>query len=615
MQLKDFTTLKIGVNFNLIFTGFIVGSALPVTATEINESNPKSAMSQVTSVSQLSDIQPTDWAFQSLQSLVERYGCIEGYPDGTFRGNRALTRYEFATGLNACLNRIQELILVSDNTQNNNFINREDLAIIQRLQEDFATEISALSGRIDALETRTSKLEAHQFSPTTKLQGEAIFALTDVLSGDNVRVNLPAAPLNPVTGVPQSSREFITDRQDTVFANRVRLNLLASFTGEDALKIRLESGNSAHPGRRAPDGIQGFEYGPNPVTGYVSVGNEAGVARTVEGQQTFQDLGRLSLNNNLGITALQYEFSMGPKLRTVVMAAGGEHFDYVPTTFSSWDDDNGGTGSLSIFGQRSPIYSVMGPGAGVGLTYSFNNNLSLSAGYLASEASSSTSGNGLFDGRYSALVQLTFQPNDRLSLGLIYNRAYLPGGNIFNNDLGTALANNPTFPPTGYTTNSYGLAGWWRVNSKFAINSWVAYTDVESFPGTIAPGTPFEATVDSTNANVLTYGVALAFPDLGKRGNLGGIVFGAAPYVTRSKIPSPFSEPQNVPGNRGGLGTKNLLERIPDRATPFHVEAFYVYRLTDNILLTPGVIWLTAPNQTKSNPDVVIGTLRATFLF
>lgn len=58
---------------------------------------------QVTSVSQLSDVQPTDWAFQALQSLVERYGCIAGYPDGTFRGNRAATRYELAAALNACL--------------------------------------------------------------------------------------------------------------------------------------------------------------------------------------------------------------------------------------------------------------------------------------------------------------------------------------------------------------------------------------------------------------------------------------------------------------------------------------------------------------------------------
>ena len=53
----------------------------------------------VTSVSQLSDVRPTDWAFTALQSLVERYGCIAGYPDRTFRGKQATSRYEFAAGL------------------------------------------------------------------------------------------------------------------------------------------------------------------------------------------------------------------------------------------------------------------------------------------------------------------------------------------------------------------------------------------------------------------------------------------------------------------------------------------------------------------------------------
>ena len=38
--------------------------------------SPDEEAAQVTSVSQLSDVQPTDWAFQALQSLVERYGCI-----------------------------------------------------------------------------------------------------------------------------------------------------------------------------------------------------------------------------------------------------------------------------------------------------------------------------------------------------------------------------------------------------------------------------------------------------------------------------------------------------------------------------------------------------------
>jgi predicted PhzF superfamily epimerase YddE/YHI9 len=63
---------------------------------------------QVNSVSQLSDVKPTDWAFQALQSLVERYGCIVGYHDGTYRGNRAMTRYEFAAGLNTGLTQLAQ---------------------------------------------------------------------------------------------------------------------------------------------------------------------------------------------------------------------------------------------------------------------------------------------------------------------------------------------------------------------------------------------------------------------------------------------------------------------------------------------------------------------------
>jgi len=125
---------------------------------------------QVNSVSQLSDVKPTDWAFQALQSLVERYGCIAGYPDGTYRGNRAMTRYEFAAGLNSCLDRVSELIAAGTT----NLITGEDLAIVQKLQAEFATELSVLRGRVDTLDARTAQLEANQFSTTTKLNAEII---------------------------------------------------------------------------------------------------------------------------------------------------------------------------------------------------------------------------------------------------------------------------------------------------------------------------------------------------------------------------------------------------------------------------------------------------------
>jgi hypothetical protein len=124
-------------------------------------------MDQVTSVSQLTDVKPTDWAFQALQSLVERYGCIVGYPDKTYRGNRALSRYEFAAGVNACLDRINELLAAATA----DLVKKEDLIALQKLQEEFAAELAALRGRVDALAARTATLEKQQFSATTKLNG------------------------------------------------------------------------------------------------------------------------------------------------------------------------------------------------------------------------------------------------------------------------------------------------------------------------------------------------------------------------------------------------------------------------------------------------------------
>ncbi|MBD2778096.1 iron uptake porin [Iningainema tapete] len=607
-------TFAISISLLATVASAIADEGIETEVAPISEGNE--SLEQVTSVSQFSDVQPTDWAFAALQSLVERYGCIAGYPNGTYRGNRALTRYEFAAGVNACLDRVNELIA----TATADLVNKEDLTTLQRLQQEFAAELASVRGRVDRVEVKAAEIEANQFSTTTKLRGEAIFALTDVLSGDNQTVTFTRRRPIPV-GVnrpPFAPLNARIEKQNTVLADRIRLNFITSFTGKDALKLRLEAGNFPHPNR--PDG--GFSYGPDPVGAFLSVGGDF-AQRTTEGQQTFNEFGGLPSNNSVGLGKLNYEFAVGSKLNVVVMAVGGEHHEYVPTTFSSWDDDNGGTGSLSNFGQRSAIYNMgvgTGTGAGIGLTYKFSDAISLSAGYVGTYANNpaepvrnSTFAGGLFNGRYSALAQLTVKPSDSLSFGLIYSKSYHPLGlPIFTSDLGTSLANNPIYPlNSSNLVDSYGFAGLWQVSPKFAINGWVSYSDVSSLSGTTASGTRYSG----SSADVLTYGIALAFPDLGKRGNLGGIVFGASPYVTKSRVPSPLDQSPRVPNNTDAIGTSDLLSLIDERATPFHVEAFYRYRLTDNILITPGVIWLTAPNQTNLNPDVVIGTLRATFLF
>lgn len=192
-----------------------VGVAACFSVEALAQTAQPQQLAQVTSISQLSDVQPTDWAFAALQSLVERYGCIAGYPDSTYRGNRAMTRYEFAAGLNACLDRINELIAAGLADK----VSREDLATVQRLQEEFAAELEALRGRVDALEAKTAELEANPLgfdAATSKLGFEivtGIFAADDVGDADN----------------------------SATFPYRVRMNFDASFTGDDQFRVRLQA--------------------------------------------------------------------------------------------------------------------------------------------------------------------------------------------------------------------------------------------------------------------------------------------------------------------------------------------------------------------------------------
>ncbi|PLZ47131.1 iron uptake porin, partial [Fischerella thermalis] len=173
------------------------------------------------------------------------------------------------------------------------------------------------------------------------------------------------------------------------------------------------------------------------------------------------------------------------------------------------------------------------------------------------------------------------------------------GTPTFLNDVGTISANSPSLisDNSRRTINAYGVAGLWQVSSKFAINGWFMYTNQQGQ----------SAGINNESADVYSYAIALAFPDLGKDGNLGGIIVGVPPYATRSGV---------VPLYRPFLGgATDVISTIPNRATPVHLEAFYKYQLNDNISITPGVIWLIAPNQTSDNPDVVIGTIRTTFRF
>ncbi|MEN9766863.1 MAG: hypothetical protein RLZZ32_823, partial [Cyanobacteriota bacterium] len=125
----------------LLLAPAALGLMAPVAASaadvQIAGLNQYAAEEQVTSITQFSDVQPTDWAYQALSNLIERYGCVAGYPNGTYRGSRAMTRYEAAALLNACLDRITE---VTDE--------------LKRLMKEFEKELAVLRGRVDGLEAR-----------------------------------------------------------------------------------------------------------------------------------------------------------------------------------------------------------------------------------------------------------------------------------------------------------------------------------------------------------------------------------------------------------------------------------------------------------------------------
>ena len=489
---------------------------------EVTKNNQQEVISQVTSVSQLSDVQANDWAFQALQSLVERYGCIAGYPNGTYRGNRALSRYEFAAGLNACLDRVNELIA----TATASGTTKQDLATIQKLQEDFSRELATLKGRVGRVEARTAELEAHQFSTTTKLNGEVVIAVAGVVSGKNVNGN--------------------TVNQNAVLGDRVRLNLDTSFTGQDLLRTRLQASNLANFSSNAtftPEGDFRFAAGDS--------------------------------KNAVGIDALLYQFPLDKKTNIVLEANAGAVDDFTDT-INPYIDGDGGSGAVSHFGTRNPIYYLVN-GAGIGIKHDFNKNLQLSLGYLANSPNNPQSGNGLFDGAYGGIAQLTIKPTNKFTIGLTYinayNNSFLANGSGGSNNANTLLQTS--------SSNSYGVETSFQLSPKFVIGGWAGFTKAQIL------STP------RGNAEIWNYAVTVALPDLGKKGNVAGIIVGMEPKVTSVS---------------SAVGTKD-----PD--TSLHIEGFYQYKISDNISITPAIIWLTAADQNNGNEDIVIGALRTTFSF
>jgi len=323
----------------------IAAEAPSVESLEVSQESVE--LAQITSVDELTDVLPTDWAYTALQNLVETYGCIEGYPNRTFRGNQPMTRYEFAAGLNACLDAIVAFLGTDGG------VPESDLATIRRLQEEFAAELATLRGRVDALEAEVAELREQQFSTTTKLRGEAVATLV--------------APFDTLEdGAGDDFDNFVT------FQTRARLNFDTSFTGDDRLRIRLQTSDN-DVSLQAAGGLDDVD------------------------DQDFDFV----------INDFYYSFPIGSRIDAEIAANSRQADDLVTDTIVPWD------GTAVADPSEPDLYE--GPGVGGGgfagaLSFALTDNIIIDVGYSADEDDSANANGGGITGSsdQSYIGQLNF---------------------------------------------------------------------------------------------------------------------------------------------------------------------------------------------------------------
>ena len=432
------------------------------------QSSGNQSMSQVTNVNQLRDVSPADWAYEALRSLVDRYGCIAGFPNQTYRGDQPLSRYQFAAGLNSCLNQIERLIASSE------AVVREDIDTINRLTQEFEAELATISGRVDSLESRTAFLEDNQFSTTTKLKGEAIFAIADTF------------------GDAEGEEDEDDDPTQPTFSDRVRLNFDSSFYGEDRLRIRLEAGN-----------IPQFDD----FTGFEST--------------------RLGFDTNNGndivIDDIYYRFSLFNDRFTAWVGPNSLDLDDIFIVTNPMLESSG-TGALSRFSRRDPITLRGVEGAGVGLsTALLNDKLTVTGLYLTDDAADTDDGEGLFNGSFSTGAQVKYALNDNANVGLTYVYEYQSEDSVnLTGSTASDLAKRP-FGEVATRAHQVGLAANYQLGEKIVIAAWGS--------GSFAS----EAADDGGDAILYSTSVNVSVLDLGKEGAVFSVAGGIPPRLVKNE--------------------------------------------------------------------------------
>ncbi|WP_103669375.1 iron uptake porin [Pseudanabaena sp. BC1403] len=438
-------------------------------------------------VSQLLDVSHQDWDFMALQSIVNRYNCLTGYPNLNYRGDRNLTRYEFAAAIRACSDRLNQQL----QTTLTNKISQADLLTLQKLQIDFATELSSLTNIVANLEAKTTNLESKSFSPTTKLNGVAIMSIaTNYASQTDFT--------QPALDIQQNS---IISNQLTPNTNVIaiaRLNLSTSFSGEDLLYTRLEAGNSGVS-------IGSLLEQPAQFIGYAGFASSSGL-----------EYGGISSEFYLG--ALRYTFPLGRDIQATIapVLSLNDYFD-----LNSFSNDETKDFSASIF-ISNPLLLPVNDGTGGLVEWSPNQgDWTLRVGHITTGAGLDTSdpirniNQGLFGDPYQAIAELEFAPKDAQENTPVSIRLQYTNGSVNNLDY-----------------NIGGLNLEWMLNKGFAVFGRYGFGSIQNRDNPIRDALPtyINANFGGNAINPQTWSLGLAFPDLFTEGGLGAIAIGQ-PFI------------------------------------------------------------------------------------
>jgi hypothetical protein len=516
----------------------VAASAADLNIAGVNQYS--SSADQVTSITQFSDVQPTDWAYQALSNLIERYGCVAGYPNGTYRGERAMTRYEAAALLNACLDRVTE---VTDE--------------LKRLIDEFAKELAVLKGRVDGLDAKVAQLEATQFSTTTKLRGEATFDIGAYTYGGSYNQNqAPTAgqsrPVGPGANSGRPGQNNGPLYNAMVFNYDVRLNFDTSFTGKDLLRTRLRAGDA---------GLSAFDGGQYRVTKLDKAFQSSGGANIVE------------------IDRLYYTFPVGKELKATLGARvrNTEMLAITPSAYKSNISDflYGTFGTAGTYNKET--------GSGVGLVW--KQKVKKGQPYLAASASyvAKNAANG--DPNAGGVMTDNSAGSFLAQLGGAGKGWALTGGYRYG-QCGTDLRSGTEYTfeaskracstlGSGAATNSFAINGYWEPSKASWVPSVSAGWGITTFTEGYNVATNSFATSNSNRFGVpeaaQSWMVGLQWKDVLVKGNSAGMGVGQAPFAT-----SNFNGSTPQDGN-------------------YTWEWWYNFQVSDNISVTPALMYQSRP--------------------